>query len=192
MTLARTVADFRWYLRRFARDREAVSAVEFAIVLPFMVFLYVGGAEVGDGLAIQYKVTETARTVTDLASQYVSIDSTTMSNILGASSEVVAPYSSSGMIVTLSEVSPTNAYGKGSITWSCSLHGTPRTVGQSVTLPTSLQTPSGLSLIWGEVTYPYTPSMGYVISGTINIYQSIYFYPRLSNSVTLSQSCPSS
>ena len=28
--------------------------------------------------------------------------------------------------------------------------------------------------------------MGYVITGTISIYQSIYFYPRLSNSVTLS------
>ena len=156
MTLAGTVADFRSYLRRFARDREAVSAVEFAIVLPFMVLLYIGGAEVGDGLAIQYKVTETARTVTDLASQYVSIDSMTMSNILGASSEVVAPYASSSMIMTVSEVSPTNSSGQGTITWSCSLNGTARTVGSSVTLPTSLQTPSGVSLIWGEVTYPYS------------------------------------
>lgn len=187
MTLAGTVADFRSYLRRFARDREAVSAVEFAIILPFMVLLYIGGAEVGDGVAIQYKVTETARTVTDLASQYVSIDSTTMSNILGASSEIVAPYASSSMVVTISEVS-TNASGQGTISWSCSLNGTPRTSGSSVTLPTSLQTPS-ISLIWGEVTYPYTPSMGYVITGTITIYQSIYFYPRLANSVTLSQSC---
>ncbi|MGD0023350.1 MAG: TadE/TadG family type IV pilus assembly protein [Xanthobacteraceae bacterium] len=186
MTPAGTVADFRSYLRRFARDREAVSAVEFAIVLPFMVLLYVGSAELGDGLAIKSKVTEAARTVADLASQYVSIDGTTMSNVLGASSEVVAPYASSSMVVTVSEVSPTNASGQGTITWSCSLNGTARTVGSSVTLPTKLQTPSNESVLWGEVTYPYTPSMGYVITGTIKIYESIFFYPRLSNSVTLS------
>jgi hypothetical protein len=52
-----------------------------------------------------------------------------------------------------------------------------------VTLPPNLRTPN-ISLIWGEVTYPYTPSMGYVITGTISIYESVYFYPRLSNSVT--------
>jgi Flp pilus assembly protein TadG len=177
------------HLRRFARDRDAISAVEFAIILPFMVFLYIGSVELGEGLSMQFKATETARTLTDLASQYVSIDPTTMSTILGASAQVMTPYTTSNMVVTLSEVSPTNSSGKGTITWSCSLNGTARTVGASVTLPTSLQTPSGVSLIWGEVTYPYTPSMGYAITGTINIYQSSYFYQRLSNSVTLSSTC---
>ena len=38
MTLAGTIADLRSRLRRFARDRKAISAVEFAIILPFMVF----------------------------------------------------------------------------------------------------------------------------------------------------------
>ena len=184
-----TMTDLRSYLRRFASDRKAISAVEFALILPFMVFTYVGSAELGDGIAIYYKATETARTVTDLASQYVTIDPTTMGNILGASTQVMAPYSSAGMIVTLSQVNPTNANGQGTIAWSCSLNGTARTVGTTVTLPTSLQTESGVSIIWGEVTYPYTPAMGYAVAGTINMYQSIYFYPRLSNSVTLTSGC---
>jgi len=189
MTLAGTIADLRAYLRHFARAREAISAVEFALILPFMVFTYVGSAELGDGMAIYFKITETARTVTDLASQYVTIDPTTMQNILGASAQVVVPYSSTGMVVTLSEVSPTNSSGKGTITWSCSLNGTARTTGASVTLPTNLQTPSGVSIIWGEVTYPYTPAMGFAVTGTINMYQTLYFYPRLSNSVALTSTC---
>ena len=45
-------------LRRFARDRGAVSAMEFAIILPVMLLLYIGGVELGDGLQIQFKVTE--------------------------------------------------------------------------------------------------------------------------------------
>jgi Flp pilus assembly protein TadG len=189
MTPAGTTADLRSYLRRFAGDRKAVSAVEFALILPFMVFTYVGSAELGDGMALYYKATEAARTVTDLASQYVTIDPTTMQTILGASAQVIGPYSATGMIVTVSEVNATNASGQGTITWSCSLNGTAHTVGSTVTLPTNLQTPTGLSIIWGEVTYPYTPAMGYAITGTINMYQAIYFYPRLSNSVTLTSTC---
>jgi Flp pilus assembly protein TadG len=189
MTPGETMADLRSYLRWFAVDHRAISAVEFALILPFMVFTYVGSAELGDGMAIYYKTTETARTVTDLASQYVTIDPTTMGNILGASAQIVAPYSSSSMIVTLSQVTPTNANGQGTIAWSCSLNGTARTVGATVTLPTNLQTENNVSIIWGEVTYPYTPAMGYAVAGTINLYQAIYFYPRLSNSVVLTSGC---
>ena len=174
-------------LRRFARDRDATSAMEFAIILPVMLLLYIGGVELGDGLQIQFKVTETARTITDLASQYIIIQSSDMSNIMTAASSVVAPYSSSNVTMTVSEVG-TNSQGQGTITWSCSLNGTPHTVGATVTLPTNLQTPN-ISLIWGEVTYAYTPPMGYVVSGTINLYQSNYFYPRLVNSITLPQGC---
>jgi Flp pilus assembly protein TadG len=189
MTSVGTIAHLRGYLRRFADDRKAISAVEFGLILPFMVFTYVGSAELGDGMAIYFKATEAARTVTDLASQYVTIDPTTMQNILGASAQVVQPYSSTNMVVTLSEVSSTNSSGQGTITWSCSLNGTARTTGATVTLPTNLQTPSGVSIIWGEVTYPYKPGMGYAVTGTISMYQSIYFYPRLSNSVTLTSTC---
>ncbi len=183
------MADMRAYLRRFAGDRKAISAVEFGLILPFMVFTYLGSVELQDGLSIYFKVTETARTVTDLASQYVTIDPTTMSNVLGASAQVVAPYSSAGMIVTVSQVNPTNANGQGTIAWSCSLNGTARTTGSTVTLPTNLQTPSGVSIIWGEVTYPYKPASATVITGTIDMYQADYFYPRLSNSVALTSGC---
>ena len=188
MTPFRTiVGPYSGPLRRFARDRDAVSAMEFAIILPVMLLLYIGGVELGDGLQIQFKVTETARTITDLASQYIIIQSSDMSNILAAASSVVAPYSTSNMTMTVSEVA-TNSQGQGTITWSCSLNGTPHTIAATVTLPTNLQTPN-ISLIWGEVTYPYTPPMGYVVTGPINLYQSNYFYPRLVNSITLPQGC---
>jgi len=187
MSPAAAFTVVRCQLRRLRRDRDGVSAIEFALVLPFMLALYIGGVEIGDGLAIQYKVTETARTVTDLASQYTSIDSPTMTTILGASSSVVAPYNSSIMKMTLSEVQ-TNAQGQGTIAWSCTLNGTKHAVGSSVTLPTNLQI-ANVYLLWGEVTYPYTPSVGYAITGTITMNQTIYFYPRLSSSITGPPSC---
>jgi Flp pilus assembly protein TadG len=182
MKAAGTALAFRSYLRRFARDRDGVSAVEFAIVLPIMLTLYLGGVEVGDGMAIKFKATMAGRTVTDLASQFVSIDNATMSNILGAASTVVTPYAASSMVVTLTELT-VNSNGQGVVQWSDSLHGTARTVGSKITMPSNLQT-SGITILYGEVTYPYTPSMGYVLTGTINIYQQMYFYPRLSSSIS--------
>jgi Flp pilus assembly protein TadG len=178
----RPILAVRSYLRRFARNRDGVSAVEFALLLPVMLTLYLGGVELGDGLAIQFRSTLAARTVADLASQYISIDNSAMSAILGAASTVVAPYSAASMVVTISEVT-TNSQGKATVVWSDSLNGTARTVGSSVTLPTKLQT-ANITLIFGEVTYPYTPTMGYVLTGTINIYESMYFYPRMSTTVT--------
>jgi Flp pilus assembly protein TadG len=86
------------------------------------------------------------------------------------------------MVVTVSEVT-TNSHGQATVVWSDSLNGTARTVGSSVTLPTKLQQ-ANITLIFGEVTYPYTPSMGYVITGTISIYESMYFFPRMSTTVT--------
>jgi Flp pilus assembly protein TadG len=181
MMPARISSVSRSLLRRFARDRDGVSAVEFALLLPFMLTLYIGGAELGDGMAVKFKSTLAARTVTNLASESVSINNATMSSILGASSSVVAPYSSAGMIVTLSEIT-TDSKGQGTVTWSDSLNGTARAAGSSITLPSNLQMPN-ISILFGEVTYPYTPAMGYVVTGTINIYQSVYFFPRLSTTV---------
>jgi Flp pilus assembly protein TadG len=182
MAIARTASALHATVRRFARDRDGVSAVEFAIVLPFMLTLYLGGVELGEGLSIKFKTTLAARTVTDLASQYVSIDGTNMQNILGASSTVLSPYSTAGVVVTLTELT-VNSSGKGVVQWSCSLNGTAYTANQKLTMPTNLQT-TGITLLYGEVTYPYTPPIGYAITGTYNIYQNMYFYPRLSATIS--------
>lgn len=184
------VLGLRRHLRRFGSDRDGVSAVEFAIILPFMLTLYLGGTELGEGLSVQFKTTLAARTVADLTSQYVAVDASTMSQILGAAGTVVTPYPSTQMVVVVSEITTTNSTGSATVTWSCSLNGTARTPGSSFTLPNSMQTlPSGTALIFGEVTYPYTPTMGYVITGTISIYESAYFFPRLSASVADNSAC---
>jgi Flp pilus assembly protein TadG len=184
MRLARSADRLTRLLRGFTRDRRAVSAVEFAIILPFMVVLYIGSVEVGNGFSVQFKVAETARTVTDLASQYTSLNSTTMSGILGASSTVIAPFSSTNLVVTVSELKVAANTTRGTVQWSCSLHGTKRTQGSNVTIPSNLQSPAtDIYLVFGEVTYPFDPQLGIVLTGTINMYQTSYFYPRQVNSI---------
>src|SRR6266566_3898877 len=79
----------------FARDRRGVSAVEFAMLLPLMVTLYLGAVEVSQGVATDRKVTLTTRTMADLASRVTSINNADMTSMLNATSSVIAPYDES-------------------------------------------------------------------------------------------------
>jgi Flp pilus assembly protein TadG len=188
MTSKSTMANALARLRDLRGDRRGVAAIEFAIVLPFMLVLYIGGVELGDGMAIQVKVTNTTHTVADLVTQQTTTTTkATVDALLAASSAMIAPYSSppysaANLVVTVSEVS-TNASGAATVTWSDSLHGTKRTVGQVMTLPSQLAGQPNISLILGEVSYLYTPNLGYNIVGTVTISDSYYLFPR--NSVSI-------
>lgn len=195
------LSAIRGLLRRFGSDCGGVSAVEFAIILPFMLALYLGGAELGDGMSIQYKATLAARTVADLTTRsdcqngsVSCVDSASMGQILGAASVVMTPYAAANMTVTVSELE-TNGGNSATVQWSCASNGTARVVGSTFSPTTSdlqqllQKLPKPSYLILGEVTYPYTPSLGYAVTGTIDIYQSALFFPRILASVTNNNAC---
>ncbi len=168
-------------LARFLEDRRGVSAVEFAMLLPLMVTLYLGSVEISQGVGIDRKVTLTTRTVADLASQVSSINNTDMTNLLNAATAVIAPYDASKLKVTVSAVT-IDGNGNAKVAWSDTRNGTARTVGSTVTLPAALKV-NNTTLIWSEVTYAYTPTIGYVVTGTLNLSDQIYMRPRLSDTV---------
>ena len=87
---------------RFARDRRAVSAVEFALLAPLMITLYFGCVEVSEGIAADRKVSLTASAVANLTAQATTIDSNDMTNILNAASAIIAPYDSGKLKITVS------------------------------------------------------------------------------------------
>jgi Flp pilus assembly protein TadG len=173
--------SLRYHLARLANDRRGVSAVEFAMLLPLMITLYLGSVEISQGVGIDRKVTLASRTVADLASQVSTIVTADMTNILNATSAVIAPYDASKLKVTISAVT-VDASSVAKIKWSCTRNGTARGVGSTVTLPAALNV-ANTTLVWGEVSYAYTPAIGYVVTGTLNLSDQIFMRPRLSDSV---------
>jgi Flp pilus assembly protein TadG len=169
-------------LVRLASDQRGVSAVEFALLLPLMLTLYLGTIEISQGIAAGRKVTLTARTVADLVSQASKLSSADMTNSLNAASAVMAPFPATNLATTVTSVK-IDANGNATVDWSVTQNGTAKTPGQTVTLPTALKVPSTW-LIWSEVQYVYTPSIGYVLSGSLTLTDQIYMRPRLSDSVT--------
>lgn len=168
-------------LERLRTDQRGVSAVEFAMLLPLMLSLYLGAVEISQGIGADRKVTLTARTVADLVSQVSSINNSDMTNSLNAATAVMAPFSSANLKVTVTSVS-IDAQGKATVAWSDTKNGSARAKGSTVTLPAALNVPNS-SLIWSEVQYSYTPVVGHVVTGTLTLKDQIYMRPRVSDAV---------
>lgn len=181
------IRSWQLRLRGLAGDERGISAVEFALLLPLMLTLYLGVVELSQGIAADRKVTLTARTVADLVAQVSSTSTSDMTNSLNAAGAVMAPFSTNNLKVTVTSVS-IDANNKAMVAWSCTLNGTKRAVGATVSLPSALNVAS-TSLIWSEVSYTYKPTIGYVVTGTLNLKDQIYMRPRLSDSVAGPSSC---
>jgi Flp pilus assembly protein TadG len=182
MHVALLIARARRPVRRFLRDKRGVSAVEFAMLLPLMVTLYLGGVEVSQAVAIDRKVTLIARTLGDLVAQATTVTGDDITKILAATASIVVPYQDSKLKITVSSVKIDNN-GVAKVCWSDTKQGTKHAAGTTVTLPAALNTPNS-SLIWAESEYEYKPTIGYVITGTMYLKDQIYMRPRLSDSVT--------
>ena len=168
-------------LARFIGDRRGVSAVEFAILLPVMMTLYLGSVEGSQGIAAQRKVTLTAHALADLATQYTDITNADMSNVLAAGSAIIAPYSAANLQEVVSELS-IDASGQATVVWSDTLGGTALTAGTVVSIPASLAVPNTF-LIYAQVQYSYNPTYGYVMNSTMTLSDQSYMMPRQSTSI---------
>ena len=179
-------ASWRAKIARFTRDKRGVSAVEFAIVLPFMAILYLGGTAVTQGIVIKRKVVLVAHTVGDLVARDNNVTNAEVTAIFDAAKAVFAPYGWNPLLKIKVTSVNINAAGTATVGWSEALQDTARTVGSSVTLPTGLNAAS-TSIIWAEVSYNYTPTVGGSFTGgSIPMFDQLYIRPRLVTTVTRS------
>ena len=179
MNSALLLARMRRPLRRLARDQRGVSAVEFAMLLPLMLTLYIGGAEVSRAIAIDRKVTLVSRSLGDLVAQSTTVTSDDVTKILSAATAVMAPYGDTPLKITVSSVKIDSA-GVAKVCWSDTKNGAVKS--GNVTLPPALNV-ANTSLIWAEATYDFVPVVGYGIISNMTLKDQIYMRPRLSDSV---------
>lgn len=190
-TIRRTASRLRY-------DASGLSAVEFAVILPMVLTLLFGMIEVSNGVAADRKVTLTARALSDLISQAVSVTDTDIKNSHDASKGVMSPFDSSIVESVISEVK-INASGQATIAWSKAnekAKAKEKTPGTVVTIPSSLAVPNTY-LIWSEVSYTYKPLlpmpfMDWLIKKEgIVLSEQFFTRPRQSNCVLYNQSsCP--
>jgi Flp pilus assembly protein TadG len=169
--------------RCFGRSTRGVAAIEFAMIMPVLAVMFLASFDGGRAISIYMKVRDATYTVNAITNQYQIIHDADMQAILGATTAVLAPYSSSPVGVTVSQIA-VDSSGNATISWSDTQGGTARAVGSSVTVPTALKVKNSY-LVFGEVSYPYTPMFGYFgHNTTINLSDNLYAMPRSSASIT--------
>lgn len=170
--------------RRFLASTRGVAAIEFAIILPVLVILFLASIDAGRAIAIYMKVRTATYTLDAITNQYTTIQSTDMSSILGATSVVLAPYSSSPVVVVISQIKVTSS-SQATVNWSATLNGTALTQNASFSVPTNFASCNSYPcyLIYGQVSYTYTPLFTYFTRSAITLSDNLYVTPRSSECV---------
>jgi len=160
---------------RFRREREGVSAVEFALVLPIMLTIWAGVSEFAHAADYWRKLTLLSRTVSDLTAQgdvvtvsagksNPEISANLMKDILGAATSQVRPFDASTVKIVVSAMM-VPAPGAGVKPQVCSSTANANAVGRSVgvasdlTVPAGFQT-QGMRYVLDEVSMTYSPMLG--------------------------------
>jgi len=176
MTRERILSSISIKLRGFAADQRGVSALEFALLMPLMITLYLGGVEISQAVSADRKATLVSHTIADLVAQASDVPNADMTNILNASSSIAYPFAVANLQVTVSSVC-IDSTGKATIAWSDTLGGTTRSGTVTTLIPSALLV-ANTSLIWGEATYAYRPTIGWTITGTLTLKDKI-FHPMV-------------
>lgn len=159
------------------RDERGVAAVEFALIVPILITLYLGMVEFSRAITADRKVTSVSSATADLVARTTAMNTAEMNNIFQAATSIMTPYSASplNMVVTAVNI---DAGGIAKVDWSKGYQGgSPKTDGATVTLPNGLATPN-TCLVMTEVTYNYQSALNYIIDAPITLSDTFYMRPR--------------
>lgn len=166
------------HLSRFKRDDKGVSAIEFAIIAPLMILLYLGSVDLSLAFSIDRKATSAASALADLVAQDDVITDSEIADILSAGQAILAPFPAAPLTVRITSLL---ADGNGDIEvqWSDADGRAPLPEGSTVDVPQGVLN-ANTSVIMVEVTYRHQPIFSQLGVNNFNITETFYLRPRRS------------
>ena len=177
----------RALLARFWRGHDGVAAVEFAMILPIMLLVYLGSMEGSALITMDRRVQTISNSVGDLVARGKDKVSTSeIDDYFAASNIILAPYSTSGLVQRVVSVQ-VDKDGKGVVRWSRdSGKKVPYAKGTPFKLPAEITdiAREGFVIV-AEATIPYTPLTGLVFDQKYTLYRENFYMPRFGNEIVL-------
>jgi len=180
-------------LRALLRRETGVAAVEFALVVPLMLSVYLGCTEAAALLTADRKVQSVAGAIGDLvARSNKTIAQSQLRDYFLASTSIMAPYSTSGLVQTVTAVSVDDD-GEATVLWSVRYeNGSLSTTvaehpkNSAYDLPAEMRAiATGQTVIAAEAEYGYLPLLGIVFKEALDLNRSALFMPRFGGNITL-------
>ncbi|WP_322964505.1 TadE/TadG family type IV pilus assembly protein [Sphingomonas fuzhouensis] len=174
------------HLTTLLPDTRGVALIEFALILPVMLFIYVGATQLQDGIGCNRKVTSTTRAAADLIAQNTTGVTTAkeVDESLSAAAMVLTPYAVDAAKIRVSEIA-IDKHKNVTVVWSRGRNIRPYTPGTPITLPTAMQT-ANTFFLFAEVSYAYTPPVSFGGIGPLTLKDTIYMVPRNTDQIA----CP--
>jgi len=170
---------------RLVRDRSGIAAVEFALVLPILLTLFLGSYELSSLLLAYLKLESAAESAADLVAQTVTgtvLQSTDFTNITNAVDQIMVPFATSGNSMKIAYASVTYNTGSPVINWHTEVHGAPAISVSSLphgAAATNMGTNSTAdSVVVAQVTYSYASPITYALATSYTLTEAAYVRPR--------------
>jgi Flp pilus assembly protein TadG len=181
-------------IQRFIKDRAGLGGVEFAILAPILISLYISCFELTMGFTVSKRVTRATATIADLITQQTSVNETYLGTMVDVAEAIFMPYNTSAAKLTLKITGVAmDASGTPKVAWSWDkLNGQPYAVGATVSdVPTDMKV-ANTFLIRAELSVPhelllFLPNL--VSSSdtrSITMGRTYFYRPRVGNSITCS------
>jgi TadE-like protein len=183
--------SFRRLPLRFADDNRGSAAAEFCIILPLILAFAFGVHEVCNVIAVDRKLTLTARTMSDIVAQATAINDTEMKNVLATGKVMLQPYPADSDLKLRVSAVKIDANKQATVEWSDAEPASEARGKGPVSVPPALLIPD-TELIWGEAAYKYKPGLGSfgLKSGWSYPYENNQFFARpRESSIVCRSSC---
>ncbi|MDO1580646.1 TadE/TadG family type IV pilus assembly protein [Rhizobium oryzicola] len=181
-------------LRRFWRDRSGIGGVEFAIIAPILIALYISCFELTLGISVAKRATKAAGSVADLVTQQPSVNKAYLATMVDVSKAIFVPYNTDASNISLRVTGVTiDANANPTVAWSWDKTGArPYGVGTPVSgVPADMKVANSF-LIRTELSVPHELLLllpGGVLSSqtkSITISRSYFFRQRVGDKIDCS------
>jgi Flp pilus assembly protein TadG len=168
-------AGLRDLIERFRRKKDGVVMIEFALVLPILIVLFLGLAEFTEAFSVNRKLAASAGAVSDLIAQEPTVDNALLAEVSSIADELMKPHNTGPLqLVILSVVADVD--NNTTVDWSYPPGSYAQ--GAPYILPNTALTTPNTSLVVTEATYDFTPTIGSFL-GTFEMNEVAFFRPRL-------------
>jgi Flp pilus assembly protein TadG len=170
--------------RNIAADSSGMALIEFAMVLPVLVILFMGSFQLMDAVSVYRKVTTTSRSIADLVTQKASIQEADLQAYLNASAQIMAPYPIDRGKFRVSLIN-VDTNGIARVVWSRTKDGTDKLIANSIyPLPNSVKQ-AGIDILVADVTYNYVPLAFSDLIGEMPFKDQIFMLSRKDNTIVI-------
>ena len=179
-------------ITRFGRRQDAAAAVEFALILPIMLLVYVGSVEASALISMDRRVQSVSGAMGDLVARAdKTITATTLTDYFTASAGIMTPYPSDDLQQIVTQVLVDNA-GVAKVVWSKQYiasryaTGTKYLFNATYPLPAEMAAiAKGKYVIVAEASYNYLPLYGIVFEQAVPLRRDSFFMPRFGGSIAV-------